>query len=345
MFENEILDEEIAQSLKRIEFVETEPFEKGFAEYFDREIKPVLLGIEEDRLNKLATVKHRRLIFWPVVIIFAAFDVALMAMSGYGIITWDIQGLFYSCIFACLLCYLWYQLPVMRYMSKTREILVPLVIGFFGASYKFQPETDCDMQAVQDSLILPHASRNFAQDRITGNYKGIDLDLCHLKISTGGKNSTTLFAGLFAVLEVHKRFSGTTLITYDHTGIFGDSPASLEGLAHAQLESNDFEKEFDVFTSDQVEARYLLTPDIMESFVELSRENNATVRACFTGQRLYLCMPRPYMLFSGNWIDKTALDTADVHKFLHQMDAILNIIDLLKLDHAIEPTSAGPLSA
>lgn len=42
------------------------------------------------------------------------------------------------------------------------------------------------------------------------------------------------------------------------------------------------------------------------------------------------------MIFTSGQIDETALDTADVHKFLHQMNAIFRIIDLLKLDHAIE---------
>ncbi len=86
---------------------------------------------------------------------------------------------------------------------------------------------------------------------------------------------------MFILLDMNKNFSGKTIVKRD-TGIIGnwftkkfrrklDSYASRSKLLKSvKLEDPIFEKKFEVYSSDQVEARYLLTTSFMERILELS---------------------------------------------------------------------------
>ena len=80
----------------------------------------------------------------------------------------------------------------------------------------------------------------------------------------------TVFHGLVVRMAVHKNFRGLTIIRHD-AGVVGNGRALLQGLQRVNLEDPVFEQAFEVAASNQVEARYLLTPSFMERLLELSR--------------------------------------------------------------------------
>lgn len=333
-------DKAVQDQLDAIRFVETEPFEAGFSEYFDKEIKPKLLEIERDRLTRLAERNRRKPIFyWLTAAIIAGGLVLMYVASSRMSANDDGTYLFLIPGFAFMFAYLWYESPTVGYITHSRKVLVDLVLGYFGSGFVFDEGGSAPVTKLEGSLIMPTSNRSQVHGQVSGRYKGIDLSIYDLSLETGGKNSSTLFTGLFAVLEVHKRFDGVTIITKDGPGLFGQSPRKFQGLERVELESQEFEDKYDVYSTSQIEARYLLPPDIMESIVELSNASGNPVQLSFVGQRLFIAMPQTRRLFSKSSVFKTALDTEDVHRFLHQMRSILNIIDLLKLDHSIDPSA------
>lgn len=336
-------DKAVQDQLDAIGFTETEPFETGFAAYFDEKIKPMLLTIEGDRLTRLAERERRKPIFFGLAGVIVVLGLILIySVSDRMPLQKDGSYLFLIPGFAILMAYFWFESPTVGYVATSRKTLVDLVLGFFGPGYVFSEGAAAPVTKLEESLIMPSANRNVVHGRITGTYNGIDLSVYDLNLETGGQNSTTMFSGLFAVLEVHRRFNGVTLVTKDGPGLFGQSPSRLQGLERVELESQEFEDKYDVYSTSQIEARYLLPPDIMESVIELSKVSGQPARLSFIGQRLFLAIPQTKHLFPKSPIFKTVLDAEDVHKFLHQIRSILNIIDLLKLDHAAETVPRSP---
>ncbi len=67
--------------------------------------------------------------------------------------------------------------------------------------------------------------------------------------------------GLLAIFPLKTHFSSSTILCHDKEKIW---PKYMKNWQKANLESTAFEKEFDVFTTSQIEARQLLTPDTIE---------------------------------------------------------------------------------
>lgn len=86
-----------------------------------------------------------------------------------------------------------------------------------------------------------------------------------------------IFKGMLFKADFNKHFNGSTLVRAGRAGV-------LSGLSRTlvKLEDPRFNQCFTVYSNDQVEARYLLTPRMMERLVEL-RDSIGGFEASFCG--------------------------------------------------------------
>jgi len=121
------------------------------------------------------------------------------------------------------------------------------------------------------------------------------------------KQKYTIFKGMYYVVDFNKNFKGSTIIVPDNVeGMLGDFGHSLQkafgnltykGLELAYMENPQFERDFAVYTTDQIEARYLLTPFIIERMVELRNMCSGSLRFAFRFGKLHIGWSTP-----GHWI-------------------------------------------
>ena len=106
--------------------------------------------------------------------------------------------------------------------------------------------------------------------------------------STGGKNSTTyvVFHGLFFHLDFNKSLRGVTIVQPETAEAYTIGPR--DGLTTVTLENPEFERQFAVYASDEVEARYVLTPRMMEQILALAASAGKPIFLAFKGARAYL---------------------------------------------------------
>jgi len=102
----------------------------------------------------------------------------------------------------------------------------------------------------------------------------------------GRKNQLhSLFKGVVIVADFPKRFQGRTVVLPE--GCFGDRPDELQAVT---LERSAFEQDFVVYSSDQIEARYLLSPTMMERLVKFSRRFPGDVRISFANNQVLVAI-------------------------------------------------------
>jgi hypothetical protein len=68
-------------------------------------------------------------------------------------------------------------------------------------------------------------------------------------------------------------------------------------LEKVKLESTEFENKFIVYSSDQVEARYILTPSFMERLVKLQTLMGDNTSYSFVDTNVYVAVPISDQLF------------------------------------------------
>lgn len=143
-------------------------------------------------------------------------------------------------------------------------------------------------------------------------------------------------------MAVHKNFRGRTIIRHD-AGVVGNfGRALLQGLQRVNLEDPVFEQAFEVAASNQVEARYLLTPSFMERLLELSRSfGGAALQGSFHQGSLFLMIPHRSLLFRPASITEYEDFIDDSQAVLKAMNKIFSVIETLKMDMDIKLCSAA----
>ncbi|MEM8796064.1 MAG: DUF3137 domain-containing protein [Pseudomonadota bacterium] len=226
--------------------------------------------------------------------------------------------------------------PVRAFKLRVKSGLLSKIAAGFGLTYDTNPGDTGLEDRFRDIELVPYYSSFKSEDRFQGDFRGIPLDLveCHMeKMRFTGKRArrVTTFRGLLGRLAFKKRFRGRTLITNDQ-GLFNSFRFVGGNLGRVKLEDPVFEGVFEVYSTDQVEARYLLTPAFMERLVELSALfKHATVRVAFDAGDLLIAIDKREPSFEIASIAQPLADSPAIKELTQELlifDAIVSTLNL-----------------
>ncbi len=148
------------------------------------------------------------------------------------------------------------------------------------------------------------------------------------------------FVGMFAVVDFPKKFKGHTVILPDtlekRVGYVAQTLQSLN-LTRGQLvkmEDPDFEKHFVVYGTDQIEARYLLSPSLMQRITQLYQKINKPILLSFHKNKLYMGVRHAHGFLSLD--KKKNLTETDVFGILYEdITTAVGIVEDLNLNRNI----------
>ena len=164
----------------------------------------------------------------------------------------------------------------------------------------------------------------------SGSLSSVLYDNSASRSSRSRRNSTDreiCFKGVIIKIKLDKSFNGNTVIRPDNFMHF--SPDSK--LKHTTLEDVQFEKKFDVFTTDEVEARYLITTAFMDRLNNLKMAFNIDKISCaFYNQNLLIGLHTNKDLFKFASIGKSLYDYSEFSKLFKEIMSIYEMIDYFK---------------
>ncbi|MEO1659932.1 MAG: DUF3137 domain-containing protein [Pseudomonadota bacterium] len=140
------------------------------------------------------------------------------------------------------------------------------------------------------------------EDGFSGHHKGLAFDAFEVVRSPRQSRDGTTHAAehaLLLVLTLPQPLQRTTQLRSRNIG--WHKPGDAERLLKVSLESNDFDEAFRVRSDDQVEARFVFTPDVMARITELA--HGEQIRATAQGAHLVIAFEGP------NRFDLTSEDT------------------------------------
>ena len=110
----------------------------------------------------------------------------------------------------------------------------------------------------------------------------------------------------------------------------------FEELENVQLEDSEFEKKYSVYSSDQVEARYLVTTAFMERFKNLQTAFNSTrIKCSFVNDKIYFAIQTNKNLFEIGNMFKSLENRKTMETFFNEIISIYLLIDYFKLNENI----------
>ena len=177
-----------------------------------------------------------------------------------------------------------------KYKYLFKERIISKLISTYDSNLKFDNYLFIQKELYNKAQfeIYDHYSAN---DLVFGKIDGIiDFKMgdVHTEIesidSDGNSSYITLFRGLFSSAKLDKNLNATIKIRKNR----GQSGKGLSGKAKLHMDSAEFEKNFDIYSSDQILAMRILTSDIMDYMVNFTTENKVKFEITILNQDLFI---------------------------------------------------------
>ncbi|MBN1769344.1 MAG: DUF3137 domain-containing protein [Prolixibacteraceae bacterium] len=192
-----------------------------------------------------------------------------------------------------------------EYRRRYKNEVVSEVVRAIDSEWNYAPE-DCISQSeyYSSDLFRKNFDRYKGDDLISGTIEKTDFrcselhteykEVTHDKDGKRQEHWVTIFKGLFFHADFNKEIRANTYIEPDTAekllGKFGQKFQMSSKGKLVKLENIEFEKIFAVFSTDQTEARYILTPAIMEALVNIYKQYKRRMHLSFIGSRVYVAM-------------------------------------------------------
>lgn len=215
--------------------------------------------------------------------------------------------------------------------EDTKALIVNAVAQSFGIGFTPHPSRPGSIDRYRELSLVPKFDREGFEDLLTGKRGAASFELFEASLerrrsdSKGRTRYETVFSGQCLRMGFGKRFYGRTLITRD-AGFFRRFGGG-KGMERAALEDPHFEKIFDVYTTDQVESRFLLTPDLMQKLVDLEEAfHGGKLKCCFSEGEVLVTV-QGGDLFAPGSMKKPLDDTSLVRELVDDLVAVFSLID------------------
>lgn len=232
-----------------------------------------------------------------------------------------------------------------EYRLLVKEVLLKEIIKSFNDTFEYYPTKAISDKRFYDMQLYSNSygfSSYKGEDYIVGKVGATTVEMCEFSIGN--------VSGLFMIADFNKQFKGTTKVLVKITKEYkidaseildGQIGINIEGnysdfikkrnyynqvkLEDVQLEDPVFTNAFDVYSSDQIEARYILSNSLMERILAFKSKYNYDMNFVFHDSKLYFTIN-----WGANMIEPYNI-TISVHE--RKMDLIKNTHD--ELSHCI----------
>lgn len=154
----------------------------------------------------------------------------------------------------------------------------------------------------------------------------IEPKLTKSKKEVGGR-PVVIFKGIMCVADFHKHFNTNTVVRQRRY-------LRSDKMQRVKLENGEFERRFNVYSMDQVEARYILSTSMMERMIEMDKKFKRKVQFSFTDSKVIVAIDDKRDNFEFN-IWRSVYHPGVLKKEYELINALIGIVEDLNLNTRI----------
>lgn len=279
-----------------------------------------------------------------------------MAVIEVSIISIVYLFLIYKMIYPMVVLFLsgQYQLPVVlfTFMFITALFVVLLKTAYQAYYYNFHEKVKpnvlptflksiCDWKWSESEIFCAEDIKSYGfcqkgtllacNDAFTSelnNLKVQEADFYHRLPSKSGERDESDFRGLIIEFSCSKKFTGYTAVLTDKNERISPKFTKLECV---NLEDTNFEKKYFVYSDNQVESRYILTPIAMEKLKDIENYFAATkIEAAFYKNKFILLLSTKKPLFELGNLYQFNFNKAVFYELYKEILSVKNLITALQ---------------
>lgn len=312
---------------------------RDFREFYEKELLPELEAVDRKRKTvdrRVITVLMLTVaVIITEVILFPKGNEALRVMVP---MLTGVAGLILISVFS------------KSYREEYKKRIIARIANFVDEGLTYTPEATVPRSEFVKSEIFPLSCDKYdGEDHFRGKFGKTDIEFSevvakHRNTSGSGSNKkdnySIIFRGLFIIADFNKHFKTHTVVLPDTAErLFGKFGQKLQTLNLTRgklirLEDPEFEKEFCVYGDDQVEARYILTPSLMERILTFKHKWNTSVYLSFLDSKVYIAIRMFKNLFETR-LFKSVVDYDFMEDNLRFLTLLTGIVEDLNLNNRI----------
>lgn len=232
------------------------------------------------------------------------------------------------------------RLFVLEFKSK----IISSIVNFFDEGLVYDPLKLISLQDFTSSnLIRRTIAKYYGDDYVEGKIGQTSLRFSEVhayieeNTSDDKKRYVEVFGGIFFIGDFNKNFNGHTYVFPDKMEkAFGRFAKFLQSLSSSNgqlvnLEDIEFEKEFKVYSDDQIEARYILSTSLMQRILDYKRKANSDIMMAFKESKIYMAIPIKGNLFEPKIFGKLISDET-LRKYYEDLAIAISAVEDLNLN-------------
>ncbi len=295
-----------------------------------QKLAPTLQVLENKRKELLRKGRSEGLIYAAIFLVVGVIALLILKLEGiFGPIVIVVISviIFITCINN--------KSKIFSFFYK--EEVVDEIIHAFCPNAAYSPNGGVGEDLFRNSGLFTSPDRYYAEDLIEG-YLDKTSFICsevhaEERRARYTKNGVRyywvdIFKGFLFIADFHKEFQGETTV-------LRDSFFKIKmGASRVKMENPDFEKVFDVFSTNQIEARYLITPSMMERMLKLDSNFKKGVTISFRNSTILVAIPDSKNRFEAD-VWSSLSDMSILKSDFAVLQSLLEIVDELNLNTRI----------
>lgn len=277
---------------------------------------PILDELEAERL--LIVNRNYNIIGTLGGLLFSSIFIAIYMENPVVLIT--------SVILCIVIYFMLADKGAAKWAAKYKEDVIGTIVHlFFGEQGVYQASNGhSESEFIGTELFNSKPDRYHSEDLIKG--KVDKTAICFSEVhaeykTTSSKGQTswhTIFRGMLFTADFNKHFNGRTIVKEKG---FWDFIA----FGNIELENPQFNKQFGVYADDSIEARYILSPVLMEKLLALNQNWGGSLGFSFIGSHLTIAIPMDTNFFEVSVWSKINPDS----KWLNDWQIIADLVSVV----------------
>lgn len=243
-----------------------------------------------------------------------------------------------------------YRVIVGDYVRDFKASVIERIVRFMSPNLTYWQNGHISANQFNSSRIFTsYPNRISGNDMVEGKIGSTKVVFSEVhaqsKVETldrhrGRQRYLTIFRGLFFIADFNKHLVGKVVVLPDTAErLFGEFGRALQSLNATRgelvkMDDPEFKKHFVVYADDQVEARYILSPSLMQRILDFKTKIGKSVYLSFVSSEVFVAIP-----YSRNLLEppilRSVLSFEKARNYFEDLRLICGIVADLNLNTRI----------
>ena len=308
---------------------------------YNSELKPKLSELDNHRVNIISNIKRYTL----YSIIPISISIFVSIQIEFPIPTIVVVGL------SVLISFFKINPLWKEYRRQFKEQVIKQIIKFIDEGLSYSPSDKMSQsEFMMCGIYRTGIDRYKGDDYVEGKIDSTQIEFSEVHaeyktttVDSKGRTQThwhTIFKGLLFSADFNKNFNTKTYVLTDTAEkMFGFLGTKLQKMNKGRgdlvkLENPEFESEFAVYSGDQIESRYILSPSLMERILSFKKQTKKGIQLSFVKSRLYVTVPYSKDLFEPKLFGDI-VNFNHIKDYHNDLSLVLDLVQTLNLNTRI----------